>query len=218
MPPRSQPRTVLAELSLARRIAFEREQREWSPAGLALRMTKAGCPMTQSAIWKIENGDPPRRITFDEAVTFAGVFDVSLDELASPPDVVAAQSVADAARAIVWKVESLDNLMNEEIRLNLADLLARIEGFGASDLIARALTRIARGELGDPWEASDEQMAKAREELPDLRVIEDWLLSMSEQLRDRARDAENLADNFSFWAERRLGLDAMVGEGTASDG
>lgn len=69
---------------LARRIAFERKSRNWSPGGLANLMTKAGAPMNQSAIWKIENGKPRRRITVDEAIAFAKVFDVPLDELLTP--------------------------------------------------------------------------------------------------------------------------------------
>jgi transcriptional regulator with XRE-family HTH domain len=47
-------------------------------------MTKAGAPMNQSAIWKIENGKPRRRITVDEAIAFAKVFEVPLDELLTP--------------------------------------------------------------------------------------------------------------------------------------
>jgi hypothetical protein len=74
------------EESLARRIAFERERRHWSPGGLARLMTKVGCPMNQSAIWKIEHGQPRRKITVDEALAFAKVFDTTLEELLNPPE------------------------------------------------------------------------------------------------------------------------------------
>jgi len=51
--------------------------------------TGDGCPINQTAIWKIENGEPPRRITYDEALAFAAVFDTSLDELSLDPEVYA---------------------------------------------------------------------------------------------------------------------------------
>ena len=62
---------LASEDELARRISYERDRRSWSPGGLASLMTKAGCPMNQSAIWKIENGEPRRKITVDEALAFA---------------------------------------------------------------------------------------------------------------------------------------------------
>jgi transcriptional regulator with XRE-family HTH domain len=95
MPPRKPKSNVRAEDALAERILLERERREMSPATLADWMTKAGCPMTQSAIWKIENGNPRRRITFDEAVAFAKVFGMTVQELAQPPEVVHADRASD---------------------------------------------------------------------------------------------------------------------------
>jgi len=73
-----------SEDSLARRVEHERLLRNWSPAGLARLVTKAGAPMNQSAIWKIENGNPRRKITVDEALAFAAVFEVPLEELLLP--------------------------------------------------------------------------------------------------------------------------------------
>jgi transcriptional regulator with XRE-family HTH domain len=88
--PRPNPiREIAGERTLARRIAYERKQQGMTPAGLAQRMTELGCPINQSAIWKIENSTPPRRITYDEAVAFAKVFGLTLDELAVPPEVAA---------------------------------------------------------------------------------------------------------------------------------
>jgi transcriptional regulator with XRE-family HTH domain len=88
--PRPNPiRGIAGERGLTRRIAYERELREWSPAGLAQRMTEVGCPINQSAIWKIEHNTPPRRITYDEALAFAQVFDIPLDELSVPPELIA---------------------------------------------------------------------------------------------------------------------------------
>jgi transcriptional regulator with XRE-family HTH domain len=83
------PQGLGSEDDMARRIKYEREQRAWSPAGLAAKMTKAGCPMNQSAIWKIENGTPRRKITVDEALCFADVFETPLSDLLMPLNLVA---------------------------------------------------------------------------------------------------------------------------------
>lgn len=81
-------RELASEKNVAQRVAYEREQRGWSYAGLALRMTKAGCKIDQSALYKIEKADPPRRITVDELVGFAEVFGLTLVELTTPLDTV----------------------------------------------------------------------------------------------------------------------------------
>ncbi|MHB9759895.1 helix-turn-helix domain-containing protein [Streptomyces sp. BYX5S] len=73
------------ENHVADRIRTEREVRAWSTAKLAEEMTKAGHPINQSAIWRIESGKPRRRVNLDEALGFCKVFDLPLDELTSPP-------------------------------------------------------------------------------------------------------------------------------------
>lgn len=95
MPRPNRPRHIGGEASLAERIKFEREQAGMSPAGLASRMEKAGCPINVSAIYKIEGGDPPRRITVDELVAFARVFDVPVDDLLVPANVVREKKLLD---------------------------------------------------------------------------------------------------------------------------
>jgi transcriptional regulator with XRE-family HTH domain len=89
MPRPNQPRSIASEHALARRIANERERRGWSYDGLASRMTKAGCAIQSSAIYKIEKSDPPRRITVDELVAFAEVFAVPVQDLLLPPEIAA---------------------------------------------------------------------------------------------------------------------------------
>lgn len=86
MPRPNQLRSVLAERHLARRVAVEREARAWTYEGLAKRMTDAGCSLTGSAIFKIEKGDPPRRIVVDELVAFSEVFGLPVAELLVPPE------------------------------------------------------------------------------------------------------------------------------------
>ena len=70
---------------LARRIAHERDARGWSYDGLAQRMTEAGCSIQASALFKIEKGDPPRRITVDELVALGRVFRVPPADLLIDP-------------------------------------------------------------------------------------------------------------------------------------
>ena len=102
MPRPNKRRAVLAEDNLARRIAAERDARGWTNDGLAKRMTDVGCAMTGSAIFKIEKGEPRRRIVVDELVAFASVFGVPISELLVPPEVVAD---AEAARRVVdWSL------------------------------------------------------------------------------------------------------------------
>ena len=88
MPRPNRTRYVGGESSLAERIAFERAARGWSPAGLASRMEQVGCPINTSAIYKLEKADPPRRITVDELIAFARVFDLPPEDLLQPASVV----------------------------------------------------------------------------------------------------------------------------------
>lgn len=78
-------RTIGAEETVARRIQSERLSRHWTYDAVARHMTEAGCAMHGSAVHKIENGTPRRRITVDELVAFSIVFDISLDDLVSKP-------------------------------------------------------------------------------------------------------------------------------------
>lgn len=105
--PRPNPgRLIASEASLAKRIAYEREARGMSYDGLASRMTQAGCPINGSALYKIEKGDPPRRITVDELVALSRVFEIKLPGLLNPPEtvlnkdlVVKLRAMAEALRA-----------------------------------------------------------------------------------------------------------------------
>lgn len=87
MPRPNRPRSIASEENVARRIAYEREQRGWSYAGLASRMTKVGCAIDQSALYKVENSTPRRRISVDELVALSTVLDIPVDELLVPPEI-----------------------------------------------------------------------------------------------------------------------------------
>lgn len=77
---------LYSEGNVAARVALEREVRGWSTTELAARMTKAGVPMNQTAVWRIESAKPRRKITLDEALGFSRVFELPLEELMSPPE------------------------------------------------------------------------------------------------------------------------------------
>ena len=98
MPPRNQPRTIAAEEELALRIGYEREKRGMTYEGLAKRMTDAGCPINQSAIFKIEKAEPRRRITVNEIVALATVFGVTVNDLLLPRDLL-----EDMRAAKLWQ-------------------------------------------------------------------------------------------------------------------
>ncbi|MFD9133659.1 helix-turn-helix domain-containing protein [Streptomyces bottropensis] len=83
--PRASNARPPVEDNIAERVKLEREARGWSSVTLAEKMAEAGHPIGQSAIWRIESGKPRRRVNTDEALGFCKVFDMTLDELASPP-------------------------------------------------------------------------------------------------------------------------------------
>jgi len=120
--PRPNPLRTLAsgEENLASRIARERQRRGWSYEGTAARMTQAGCPIQGSAIYKIEKGSPRRRVSVDELVAFAEIFEITLPgmlEPADPVDILIAKGVQQAiagrnllAQGVQLLAEGLDQL------------------------------------------------------------------------------------------------------------
>ena len=81
MPRQNASRSINAEQDLAALIARERERRGWSYDHLARLISDAGCPIQGSALFKIEKGQPPRRITVDELVALTRVFAMNIDQL-----------------------------------------------------------------------------------------------------------------------------------------
>lgn len=105
---------LLCEGNAAARVALEREVRGWSTTELADRVTRAGVKMNQTAVWRIENGTPRRRINLDEALAFARVFELPLEELMAPPleglDVNGRRLVQEAVEAFYEAREAQDRL------------------------------------------------------------------------------------------------------------
>lgn len=106
---------LFSEGNAAARIGLEREVRGWSTTELAARMTRAGVPMNQTAVWRIENGTPRRKITLDEALGFARVFELPLEELMSPP---LANLDVEARRLVQEVVEAFTETQTAEDRLH----------------------------------------------------------------------------------------------------
>ena len=137
----NQPRSTTAEVNLARRIKFEREQRGWSPAQLAEQMTAIGCSIQTSAIYRIEARENRRRISVDELVTLARVFETSVDDLLRPFDFVlverlqkvevdyleAVEALADAADDVLRKGVDLIEFMTSKNQADYNDADARFE-------------------------------------------------------------------------------------------
>jgi transcriptional regulator with XRE-family HTH domain len=91
VPRPNRPRSIQSEDNLARRIAYERERQGWSYAGLADRMTGAGCAIDGSALYKVEKAKPRRRISVDELCALSEVFKLPVAELLMPPELHAKQ-------------------------------------------------------------------------------------------------------------------------------
>lgn len=95
MPRRNQPRSLFSEEGLAQRVGYERERRGWTYESLAARMTAVGCPINQSALYKIEKGEPRRRITVDELVALSRVLDTPVEHLLLPPELAATERLGE---------------------------------------------------------------------------------------------------------------------------
>jgi transcriptional regulator with XRE-family HTH domain len=154
------PRLIGGEEAVARRVRFEREKRGWTTEGLAQRMTEAGCPITQSAIWRVENGQPRRRITHDEALAYAAVFEIPIAELSTPIQAVA---------------EGMATLLLEDLRRQVDALVA------VQDRIAEILRQhqVAASMTDDPKKI----VAQGRRELSE------YLIEVARDLWNGADDA-----------------------------
>ncbi|MFF0427435.1 XRE family transcriptional regulator [Streptomyces sp. NPDC004520] len=94
--------------------ALRRAVAAWWSARVAERVTRAGVKMNQTAVWRIENGTPRRRINLDEALAFSRVFELPLEELMSPPleglDIDSRRLVQEAVEAFYEARDARDRL------------------------------------------------------------------------------------------------------------
>ncbi|MGP4115197.1 helix-turn-helix domain-containing protein [Streptomyces sp. 4N509B] len=77
---------------------LERETRGWGTNSLSDRLNAAGYEINPSAVWRIENGK--RRVNLDEAIGFAEVFGISLENLVGPPRLAAHSRAMDLVEQI----------------------------------------------------------------------------------------------------------------------
>jgi transcriptional regulator with XRE-family HTH domain len=115
--PRPNPlRSIGGERNLARRIERERIARGLSYDALARRLTAAGCNIVGSAIYKIEKADPPRRITVDELVTLARVFETTVEDLLTPIEVLRNQRAQQLLKDLEQGEASLLGVVGQLVR------------------------------------------------------------------------------------------------------
>lgn len=114
MPRPPQPRTIYLPDALARRIAHERLRRGWSHDGLAKRCEAVGCPIGKSAIYKIETQG--QTVKGAELVAFARVFEVSVEDLLDPPEILAEAE----AKALVTEYVRTSDEVTEALRAHFA--------------------------------------------------------------------------------------------------
>jgi hypothetical protein len=80
-------------------------------------MTDAGTALHATAIFKIEKGDPPRRITVDELVGFARVFETNVDDLLAPPELVAQQRARELVGELDRSIQSLTETTTQLVNM-----------------------------------------------------------------------------------------------------
>ncbi|GAA2103552.1 hypothetical protein GCM10009759_39050 [Kitasatospora saccharophila] len=134
----------LSEEHAAERVRLEREYLGWSTGELAKRMTAAGYPMNQSSVWRIESGEPRRRINLDEAIGFAKVFGLTLEEFLGPPASSSDKHIAEVTDVVLDMYRRLLDLMKSTGNaFKLVDQYCAMFPQHAEELnsrIARALT------------------------------------------------------------------------------
>lgn len=165
MPRPNPPRDVYAERYLAQRIAREREDRGWTYEGLAARMTAAGCPLNQSAIYKIERAEPPRRITVDELVAYSRVFGLPVESLLLDPDVDAEARLVELLntwRALVAERAEVVRDFDERIAATTGSIRKLVKGSSRAD---QALDRhfAERFPEGSHWATDLPDMLRSEE-------------------------------------------------------
>lgn len=126
----NQRRSIGGEDNLAERIAYERELLGLSYEALAKKMTAAGCSIQGSAIFKIEKGNPRRRVTVDELIALSQVFDQSVEDLLTPMAVLKQ----------AWAEQRVKDLDEAESRLwdamsHLGDVWMDVHRHGLLDVI-----------------------------------------------------------------------------------
>lgn len=183
------------EDNVAGHVQIEREARGWSTAELARRVTEVGCPMSQSAVWRIENGTPRRKITVDELIAFSKVFGRSIEYLLKP---ARPEYPNDLIRA------HLNQWCKQELAVWLADTEA---SYAFSDLMQMAA--IYPGSVPHLSQLLEEMLEESHTTF--LRhKMHARLKGLPQQLADLRRDhLFNPLVLIAYWKKFGLSLDAM---------
>jgi len=163
MPRVSLGRSVANERNLAARIGLERERRSWTYEGLARRMTDAGFVINASSCYKIEKGKPPRRITADELIGFAYVFDLSLDEILVPIELIHEQELRAMWTEMGAATKRLDDAVVELTRLSRLSRTRMRETPALKSFIPTLMRERVAQHLADNPEMADMTINEARE-------------------------------------------------------
>lgn len=183
-----QPRiglSLMSEGNLARRIAWEMDRRSWSQERMAKEMTDAGYPLHQSSVSKIVNPKDGKRraISVDDAIGFAQVFDLALDELLIPLEAVWDSEL----RAVLARLEQLQQQRETIDR----------ETVGAVTQIVKLLQTAGEDSFDQHMHAIDEA---GRQRL--LAELGRWGQQMTAQLG--ATDRDGLSDTERIEQLRRI--------------
>lgn len=171
MPRPNQPRDVFAEDHLAQRIKLEREKRGWTYEGLAKRMTDVGCPINQSALYKVEQAQPRRRITVDELVALARVFEVSVEDLLTDPKLLAVRAVVPLLSE--WQdLKARRYRVLEEVKRRQAEIEEQVKRIAADSSEAMTVIRSYWRLDAEEWEwtPDDEELFGMSRE----KFVEAW--------------------------------------------
>jgi transcriptional regulator with XRE-family HTH domain len=117
MPLPTPHRVIGGERELARRIQWERERRDWTLEELASKMTSVGCQIQRSGIYKIEKGDPPRRIVVDELIALSKVFSIPVEQLLLPVELLEKERATEIARELPAAFAAYEDSIINGLRL-----------------------------------------------------------------------------------------------------
>lgn len=110
---------LMSETNVARRVEHEMNRRGWSQERLAKEMTSAGHPMHQSSVSKIVNPKDGKRraISVDDALGFAKVFGLSVEELMAPIETAWATELREALTRLVELGAARETIDEEAARI-----------------------------------------------------------------------------------------------------
>ena len=182
MPRPNRDRTVLAEENLARRVAFEREARGWTYEGTAKRMTNIGCPIQPTAIYKIEKGEPRRRISVDELVAFAKVFDFEVQEMLMPVGAVLNDAAKTYLEGAYEAQRAITTAVTEAVNVTVGLYRFTVEYGLAADLDVAELLKEMTGEVRS--HEADGELSKAVQDSCDK--VEGAVVHLLETIVDSA--------------------------------